>query len=87
MVKYKLGARWSKDFDYDGMLKAGMKAKPSDGLAKLSKLFYSFDDVNYHTVSAPLSDAIKQLENGRTAATKMLQFNENCKREYKRVID
>lgn len=83
MVKYKLGARWSKNFDYDGMLKVGMKAKTSDGLPKLRKLFDSFEDVNYHLESAPLWDAIQQLEKGRTAVTKMLQFNENCKRTYK----
>jgi hypothetical protein len=85
MTKYELGDRWSKNFDYRGMLKAGMKAKVSDGPINLRKLFNSFEDVNYHSESAPLWNAIQQLEKGRTAVTKILQFNENCKRTYKRI--
>jgi hypothetical protein len=84
-AKYKLGARYSANFDYDGMLKVGMKAKVSDGPARLRKLFDSFEDVNYHTASSPLWDAISLIEAGKPASAKMRQFNRACVREYKRV--
>lgn len=84
MAKYKLGARYSANFDYDGMLKAGMKAKVSDGPMKLRKLFDSFEDVNYHSESAPLWDAIELIKAGKPASAKMRQFNRNCVREYNR---
>jgi len=90
MVKYKLGNKWSKDFDFCGMLKAGSKANIKMGLTKLNKLFDSYEDVNYHTESGPLWNAIQNLEkkNVATAKKQLIQFNalskhvynESCKR-------
>ena len=38
--KYKLGDQWRKDFDYEGMLEMGVKAKyPKMSGDKLEKLF------------------------------------------------
>jgi hypothetical protein len=59
---YKLGDMYSSDFDYDGMLRMGLKADSSWGSKKLEKLFDSFEDVNYHTASKNLWNAIKELE-------------------------
>jgi hypothetical protein len=80
MAKYKLGAGWSRNFDYIGMLRAGMKAKVSDGPTKLRKLFES---VNYHSESAPLWDAINLIKEGKPASAKLSQFKRNCARAYK----
>ena len=84
-MTYKLGARYSKKFDYLGMLKAGMKAKVSDGPVKLRKLFNSFEDVNYHSESAPLWDAIELIKKGKSASAKLNQFKRNCARAYKEI--
>mgnify|MGYP007044044809 CR=1 FL=1 len=79
---YKLGEGQRNNFNYTSMLRAGIKAKPSDGLIKLRKLLYSFEDVDYHDVSIPLREAIQLLEKGKSATAKMLKFNERCKTEY-----
>ena len=94
--KYKLGDQWRKDFDYEGMVKMGTKSKVSDGLKKLEKLFSSFEDVNYHTVAAPLWDAVESLryaakvpdkvlkkESEKMAASHLKTFNKRCKDEMK----
>jgi len=59
--KYKLGDKYSDDFDYDGMLKMGLKADISWGEKKLRKLYDSFEDVNYHIVAKNLWLAIQSL--------------------------
>ena len=58
---YKLGDMWSDDFDYNGMLRMGLKAETSWGSKKLRKLFDSYEDVNYHTASKNLWNAIQAL--------------------------
>ena len=60
--KYKLGDKWSSDFDYEGMLQTGLKADISWGYAKLRKLFDSFEDVNYHSAGKPLWKALMLLK-------------------------
>ena len=55
---YKLGNKWSNDFDYEGMLKAGSEVTVDTPLEDLEKLHDSFEDVNYHTESEPLWNAI-----------------------------
>ena len=85
--KFKAGQRCSENFDYCGMLSAGKKAKLSDGEKKLRKLFDSFEDVNYHSESAPLWDAIKLLEiNKKSLANKKIKkFNKLCAKSKKEV--
>jgi hypothetical protein len=58
MRQYKLGDKWSNDFDYDGMFKAGSQIKDDATLEDLESLFESFEDVNYHTEARPLYEAI-----------------------------
>jgi hypothetical protein len=65
-VVYKLGDMWSKDFDYTGMLETGLESDLNWGVEKLSKLFESFQDVNYHTIARPLWNAIENLKKGDT---------------------
>lgn len=55
---YKLGNKWSNDFDYDGMLEMGLKADMSWDKKKLRSLFDSYEDVNYHSVGKHLWEAI-----------------------------
>ena len=58
MSKYELGKKWSDDFDYEGMLKAGLEMDESTELSDMNRLFESMEDVNYHRESDPLWRAI-----------------------------
>ena len=80
---YMLGDEWNSDFDYDGMLMAGINAKIEMGAEKLEKLHHSFQDVNYHTQGRILWDAIKLLKAGDTekAKEKLAEFNRSCEVE------
>ncbi len=75
--KYKLGDKYSPDFDYDGMLAMCLKANVSWGAKKLDKLSRSLEDVNYATINKPLYKAIKDLEVGDkdAAALKISEFH------------
>jgi len=81
ITKYKLGAKYSSDFDYDGMLAMGAKAKITDGIKKLQKLYDSYEDVNYHTENENLGMAIDALkEKNKSEAKKWMdKFNEASK--------
>ena len=62
--EFKPGDTWSKDFDYKGMLKAGLMIPEPDGqpsgeeIEHMMKISDSFEDVNYHTENGFLQDAI-----------------------------
>lgn len=83
--KFKIGQMWSEDFDYVGMLKSGIRVKDTAKVENLRKLFNSFEDVNYHTASSPLWEAINILEgnegNRSEAILKLAEFRELCKKE------
>lgn len=64
---YQPGDKWSKDFDYDGMLKAGLKIKISTPLAKMQQIYDSFEDVNYHRENGHLGNAMDYVEDGDKA--------------------
>ena len=61
---YQPGDKWSNDFDYDGMLKAGLKIKISTPLAKMQQIYDSFEDVNYHRENGHLGNAIDYVQDG-----------------------
>ena len=62
--QFKAGDKFSTDFDYDGMLKAGLKAGVDTDLNTLKALSDSFEDVNYHRENSHLQKVIDALENG-----------------------
>lgn len=61
---YQLGDMFSSDFDYDGMLKAGLKVRLNTPVDKMQALFDSFEDVNYHSEGSHLSMAIDAAKEG-----------------------
>ena len=61
--KYKLGDRFSHDFDYDGMVEMALQTNSSWSISDLQKLYDSMEDVNYHTANKYLGSAIFALEN------------------------
>jgi hypothetical protein len=60
--QYQIGSGWTRDFDYDGMLNAGLKVNTETPIETLKKLFDDFTDVNYHREAEHLSYAIDALE-------------------------
>jgi len=62
--QYKIGSGWTTDFDYDGMLKAGLKVGVDTDIKVLKKMSDDFEDVNYHRENNHLQNAIDALENG-----------------------
>lgn len=62
--QYKIGSGWTTDFDYDGMLKAGLKTGVDTDLELLKKMVEDYTDVNYHREAHHLYNAIEALEQG-----------------------
>ena len=62
--EYQIGSGWTSDFDYDGMLKAGLQTGVDTNIDTLKKLFDDFEDVNYHREAAHLHNAIEAMEEG-----------------------
>lgn len=79
-MSYKLGNKWSDNFDYDGMLETGANVTEETPLSDLQKLFDSFEDVNYHTESEPLWEAIQAKKAGHTDYFKrnLAEFKDRC---------
>ena len=64
LEQYKIGSGWTNDFDYEGMLNAGLKATLEDRIESLEALAEDFTDVNYHREASHLYDALEALEKG-----------------------
>lgn len=62
--KYKLGDKYSEDFDYDGMVNQGLWAGTTWPIRSLKLLYQSFESVNYHNHAKLLDLAIKALQKG-----------------------
>ena len=71
---YKPGDMYSSDFDYAGMLKAGLmipepKGQPSgEEIEHMMRISDSFEDVNYHTENGYLQHAIDAFQHEDEAA-------------------
>lgn len=62
--EYQIGSGWTRDFDYDGMLKAGLKTGVDTDIELLKKMVEDYTDVNYHREAHHLYKAIEALEDG-----------------------
>ena len=69
--QYQIGSGWTRDFDYDGMLKAGLKTGVDTDIEVLKKIVEDFTDVNYHREADHLYKAIEALEDGATKEASM----------------
>lgn len=83
--KFKPGDKWSSDFDYEGMLKYGLKVNEKTPIKMLNKLFDSATDVNYHTPFRNLGIAIDWIEDGDKKGAKdyIKNFHDDIKAEMK----
>ena len=61
---FKPGDTWSDDFDYEGMLEAGLKVRLNTPLETMEALYGSFEDVNYHSENKHLGAAIDAKKEG-----------------------
>ena len=89
------GDRWSADFDYTGMLKAGAQAhfeglgdisEPNVvpmGIEELNALFESFTDVNYHREAQDLGIAIDWIEDQEEDANRMQEMVESSMERFR----
>ena len=66
--QYQIGSGFTRDFDFEGMLNAGLKTRAGDDIEKLKEIFDDFEDVNYHREAEHLSYAIDALENNEIFA-------------------
>jgi hypothetical protein len=62
--QYKIGSGWTRDFDYDGMLKTGLGTSIDTPIEVLKKISDDFEDVNYHRENSHLQYAIDAIEIG-----------------------
>ena len=62
--QYQIGSGFTTDFDYEGMLNAGLNVAVDTDLETLKKLVEDFTDVNYHREASHLYDAIEAIEGG-----------------------
>ena len=64
LEQYQIGSGWTKDFDYDGMLKTGLGTSIDTPIEVLKKISDDFEDVNYHRENHHLQYAIDAIEIG-----------------------
>ena len=62
--QYRIGSGWTKDFDYDGMLKTGLGTSIDTPIEVLKRISDDFEDVNYHRENHHLQGAIDAIEIG-----------------------
>lgn len=62
--EYKAGDMFTTDFDYEGMLKAGLKIRINTPIDTMQSIYDSFEDVNYHRENAHLGDVIDAVKDG-----------------------
>jgi len=63
--QYRIGSGFTRDFDYEGMLKAGLETGVDTDIEILRKMSDDFEDVNYHRENNHLQKAIEALEDGQ----------------------
>ncbi len=64
LEQYQIGSGWTRDFDYEGMLRSGLKTGVDTDIVVLKKMSDDFEDVNYHRENNHLQKAIDALEEG-----------------------
>jgi len=65
---YTPGDMFSTDFDYEGMLKAGLKIRINTPIDTMQKIYDSFEDVNYHRENAHLYEVMEAIKEGDKSA-------------------
>lgn len=79
---YKPGNMWSDNFDYDGMLYAGLAIRLDTPVETMQAISDSFEDVNYHRENDHLQATIEALKSSDMAGAKthLKQFRAEVKK-------
>ena len=81
---FRPGDMFSSDFDYEGMLEAGLKIRLNTPIQTLQAIYDSFEDVNYHRENRHLGNAIDAIkDNDKSEA---LDHIRNFKKEVKQTL-
>ena len=80
--EYKPGNMWSDNFDYDGMLYAGLAIRLDTPIETMQAISDSFEDVNYHRENDHLQATIEALKSSDMAGAKthLKQFRAEVKK-------
>ena len=81
---YKPGAMFTSDFDYEGMLEAGLKVRLNTPIETLQAIEASMTDVNYHTEASHLSYAIDAIQ--EKDKVEALDHLRNFRKEIKKTL-
>ena len=81
---YRPGAMFTSDFDYEGMLEAGLKVRLNTPIDTLQAIFDSMTDVNYHTEASHLSYAIEAIQ--EKDKVEALDHLRNFRKEIKKTL-
>jgi len=88
-TEYKPGDMFNTDFDYEGMLKAGLKIRLNTPVETMQAIFDSFEDVNYHREGEHLSYVIDAKEEGarEEALTHLKEFRKAIKQTLGEIFE
>ena len=88
-TEYKPGDMYNTDFDYEGMLKAGLKIRLNTPAETMQAIFDSFEDVNYHREGEHLSYVIDAKEEGarEEALTHLKEFRKAIKQTLGEIFE
>ena len=88
-TEYKPGDMYNTDFDYEGMLKAGLKIRLNTPTETMQAIFDSFEDVNYHREGEHLSYVIDAKEEGarEEALTHLKEFRKAIKQTLGEIFE
>ena len=88
-TEYKPGDMFNTDFDYEGMLKAGLKIRLNTPAETMQAIFDSFEDVNYHREGEHLSYVIDAKEEGarEEALTHLKEFRKAIKQTLGEIFE
>ena len=80
--QYRIGSGWTKDFDYDGMLKTGLGTSIDTPIEVLKKIAEDYTDVNYHREADHLYKAIDSIEIGdmMEAESRLSDFHDEIRK-------
>ena len=81
---YRPGAMFTSDFDYEGMLEAGLKVRLNTPIETLQAIEASMTDVNYHTEASHLSYAIDAIQ--EKDKVEALDHLRNFRKEIKKTL-
>lgn len=86
-TKYEIGDKWSKDFDYDGMLNAVLDITEDTSGEIIEKIYKSLVDVNYHKEARKLDKYLTSVKNDNPDEDLLEELKNEIREEYFEVLE